>query len=193
MGRLCFMQEVLGDQWQQLPESLKAHHQIQDNRDVGRLSVDYPYFMKPILYLLGLVGILVARRCELIPTTGKKRIRGRNQIWIRLVYLSVSQPVRFRSVWVQGGEGKLIEYVTPFFGLCIAVHVKDGMLFYQGMYYVLNLGFARLPIPEWFILGHTTIVERAIDEDHFNMDFRLTHPLFGQVFRYTGIFRTESG
>jgi hypothetical protein len=50
-----------------------------------------------------------------------------------------------------------------------------------------------LPIPEWLVLGHTTIVEEAIDETHFVMDFRLTHPLLGEVFRYSGKFQAELG
>ena len=53
------------------------------------------------------------------------------------------------------------------------------------------IGLDQLPIPEWLALGHTTIVEEAVDESQFRMDFRLTHPLFGQVFRYAGIFDTR--
>jgi len=45
-----------------------------------------------------------------------------------------------------------------------------------------------LPVPEWRLLGRTSIVEEAVDATHFVMDFRLTHPLFGQVFRYSGEF-----
>lgn len=48
-----------------------------------------------------------------------------------------------------------------------------------------------LTLPEWIALGHTTIVEEALDDSHFAMDFRLTHPLFGQVFRYAGKFSTQ--
>jgi hypothetical protein len=43
-------------------------------------------------------------------------------------------------------------------------------------------------MPQW-LLGYTTIKEEAIDEAHFKMDFRLTHPLWGQVFRYSGTFK----
>jgi hypothetical protein len=32
----------------------------------------------------------------------------------------------------------------------------------------------------------------AIDETHFAMDFRLTHPLLGEVFRYAGRFEAAS-
>jgi len=35
------------------------------------------------------------------------------------------------------------------------------------------------------------IVEQAVDERRFAMDFRLTHPLFGEVFRYSGEFGAQ--
>ncbi|MDH5232666.1 MAG: DUF4166 domain-containing protein [Gammaproteobacteria bacterium] len=40
------------------------------------------------------------------------------------------------------------------------------------------------------LLGHTSIVESAISEDSFQMNFRLTHPLLGQIFCYRGRFKT---
>jgi hypothetical protein len=57
--------------------------------------------------------------------------------------------------------------------------------------FVAKLGRWLLPIPEWLVLGHTTIVEQAVDDTHFEMDFRLTHPWFGQVFRYAGTFEAR--
>jgi hypothetical protein len=54
------------------------------------------------------------------------------------------------------------------------------------------LGLGWLPIPEWLVLGHTTIVEVALDDRHFAMDFRLTHPLLRQVFRYNGEFEADA-
>jgi hypothetical protein len=51
----------------------------------------------------------------------------------------------------------------------------------------------RLPIPQWLILGRSRIVEEAVYESHFVMDFRVTHPLLGQVFRYAGRFEAAAG
>ena len=57
---------------------------------------------------------------------------------------------------------------------------------------VAKLGPLTIPIPEWLTLGHATIVEEALDDTHFAMDFRLTHPLFGQLFRYSGTFEAAT-
>ena len=73
----------------------------------------------------------------------------------------------------------------------MAVHVADGNLYYEGRTYIIKLGKLLLPLPEWLVLGHTSIVETALDTTHFAMDFRLQHPWFGQIYRYAGRFRTE--
>jgi hypothetical protein len=49
----------------------------------------------------------------------------------------------------------------------------------------------HVPIPQWLALGTTSIVEEAVDERRFIMDFRMTHPWFGQLFRYSGVFEVE--
>ncbi len=54
----------------------------------------------------------------------------------------------------------------------MAPHVEDGRLHYNGVRYIIKVGALMLPIPEWLVLGHTTIVEEAVDETHVRMDFR---------------------
>ena len=73
----------------------------------------------------------------------------------------------------------------------MAVHVKDGKLYYVGRNFVVKFWKMHIPVPEWLLLGHTTIVEQATDDTKFVMDFRMRHPLFGQVYRYSGRFGTE--
>ena len=46
-------------------------------------------------------------------------------------------------------------------------------------------------IPESMVLGHIAIVERDLSGNDFAMDFRLTHPVLGQIFRYAGTFSTQ--
>jgi hypothetical protein len=42
------------------------------------------------------------------------------------------------------------------------------------------------------VLGRTTIVEQVTDETHFAMDFRIVHPLLGQVLRYSAEFEARA-
>jgi hypothetical protein len=185
------MQQALGMQWQQLPAALQAHYQQSRNTDVGALDIAYPDLMQPYLSFLRLLGALVNRRGKAVPTTVEKWMEGGTQRWKRTITFPDGKAIFFKSHWVYAGGNELIEYVSPFMGLRMAVSVVDGKLHYSGKHLVLKLGSVLIPIPEWLVLGHTTIVETALDAGGFAMDFRLTHPWFGEVFSYAGKFRTE--
>ena len=192
MNTIPLMQQALGEQWAQLPPALQAHYQHGNNADVGALDIEYPEPMQPYLSFLRLLGALVNRRGKAVPTTVEKWMEGGTQRWKRTISFPDGKVIFFKSHWVYAGGNEVIEYVSPFMGLRMAVSVVDGKLHYSGRYLVLKLGSVLIPIPEWLVLGHTTIVETALDEGRFAMDFRLTHPWFGEVFRYAGEFRTTS-
>lgn len=185
------MKQALGEQWYSLPSVLQAHYQENNNRDIGYLTVEYPGWMQQFLNLLSLFGALLNRKGQSIPTVVKKTMQGQKQYWYRTLTFSDGKKVYFKSRWEYAGDNQLFEFVNPLLGLCMSVSVKDDKLYYQGEYFVFRLWKLNIPIPEWLLLGHTTIVENGIDSEHFQMDFRLTHPLFGQLYRYTGTFSTQ--
>jgi hypothetical protein len=188
---ISLMQRALGDDWHKLPPALQAHYRCGTKTDKGCMDIEYPRFMQPYLSLLRLFGALVHRRGEDVTTVVEKSVVGERQHWCRTLTYPDGNIVRFDSFWVSAGDNQLIEFVNPVLGLQMTVHVADGRLHYRGVRLVAKLGRWLLPIPEWLVLGHTTIVEEAVDDGHFVMDFRITHPFAGQVFRYSGRFETE--
>ncbi len=190
MTTLPLMQQMLGDQWEQLPPALQKHYQYGNNTDTGTLDIDYPGFMQLYLSIMRRLGALINRRGKHIPTTVRKQMRKGTQHWERSILYPDGDTILFKSYWKHAGGNELIEYINAFLGLRMAVHIKDGHLYYEGRHYVLKLGSVLLPIPEWLVLGHATIEEKAVGNECFCMDFRLRHPLFGQLFRYTGEFHT---
>ena len=192
MSAVSFMQRVLGAQWDQLPPALKAHYDGAASVDVGALDVEYPRWMQPAVDALHWLGALVNRRGQGVSTTVEKWLDGECQRWRRTLRYPDGREVLFSSYWMPAGRNELIEYVNRCIGLCMAVRVVDGELHYAGRYFVLRLGRWRLKWPEAAALGHTSIVERALDAERFAMDFRLVHPLFGQIYRYAGVFTTHS-
>lgn len=184
------MQRALGNNWHQLPASLQAHYQYQSNTDNGHLDIEFPFFMFPLLTLLRLLGVLINRRGKRIPTLVQKNMDGNIQRWHRRIQFPDGKTIHFNSFWIHAGGNELIEFVNPVIGLRMAVEVKDKQLHYTGKNYVIQIGKLRLPIAEWLVLGHTTIIETAVSATEFEMDFRLHHPLFGEIFRYAGKFTT---
>jgi hypothetical protein len=182
------MHNALGAEFDRLPPALQAHYKAGTARETGHMDIEYPRWMQPFLTLLRLVGALVNRSGRQVPTTVEKVDEGARQAWRRTISFPEGKVIYFNSTWVAGTGNRLIEYVNPLLGLEMAMHVADGKLYYEGVRFVVKLGALQLPIPEWLLLGHTTIVEEAVDTTHFAMDFRVTHPLFGQIFRYAGQF-----
>jgi len=187
------MQHALGDDWEKLPAALQAHYRFGTTTDTGSMAIEYPRFMQAYLSALRLVGALVNRRSPAVATVVNKRVVGDRQYWRRTITYPDGKVIHFNSFWVHAGGNQVIEYVNPLLGLQMAVHLDEDRLHYRGVRFVVKLGSRLLPIPEWLVLGHTTIVEEAVGDSRFVMDFRLTHPWFGQVFRYSGEFEAAAG
>lgn len=182
------MQTALGDSWSKLPAALQIHYQFGKTTDTGFMDIEYPRFMQPFLNVLRVFGALINQSGRKVPTVVEKNVAGERQYWRRTIFYPSGKVVHFNSFWESAGDGQLIEFVNPILGLQMSVHVEGERLHYRGIKFVMKLGRVLLPIPECMVLGHTTIIEEALDSTHFAMDFRLTHPLFGQVFRYSGRF-----
>ncbi len=173
MDQQSLMQRVLGEQWNQLPPALQAHYSLSDNQDVGALDIEYPGFMQYYLNILLIFGALINRRGKQTPTIVQKWMEGQTQHWKRTIRFDDGKYVIFQSRWEYAGPNELIEYVNAAMGLHTAVHVHNGKLFYRGISLILKLGPIKIPVPEWLVLGHTTIEEKALDHKHFEMDFKL--------------------
>lgn len=189
-GRIMksLMQAALGNDWNKLPPALQGHYRAGKTVEVGYLDIRYPRFMQIPLNIFRLMGALVNRRGEKTATTVAKWDQNGKQVWTRVITYPDGKAIRFNSYLVSAGGNQLIEFVNPVLGLQMAVHLEGKQLHYRGVRFVAKLGRWRLPIPEWLALGHTSIIETALDETHFAMDFRLTHWLFGEIFRYAGSF-----
>jgi hypothetical protein len=186
------IQCALGENWHKLPPALQSHYQPGMTTETGHMDIEYPQFMQAYLSVLRVFGALINRSGSHVPTVVEKRIVGDRQYWRRTITYPDGKVVNFNSFWISAGGNQIIEFVNPVLGLQMSVNVENDKLHYRGVRFVAKLGSLLLPIPEWLVLGHTSIVETALDETHFAMDFRLTHPLLGRVFRYSGVFESAS-
>ncbi|MBK8114675.1 MAG: DUF4166 domain-containing protein [Candidatus Accumulibacter sp.] len=141
--------------------------------------------------VLRVVGALVDRRDRQVPAVVEKSVVGDRQHWRRTITYPDGRVPTFNRFWVAAGGNQIIEFVNPVLGLQMAAHVEGGRLHCHGFRFVVKLRQLLLPIQEWLLLGRSSIVEEAMDETHFVMDFPLTYPLFGQVFRYSGEFEAS--
>jgi hypothetical protein len=184
------IQTVLGPAWKQLPLALRIHHAAGACIDTGYLDIDYPAWMQKILNLLYMFGALINQRGRGLSTEVRKDMHQGRQSWQRRITLPGGVVKRFNSEWHPLPSGEVEEQISRVLSLRMRPSVHAGCLHYAGTCYVLRLARLNLQVPEWLLLGHTTIVETALSPDSFAMDFRLVHPWFGQLYRYAGVFHT---
>ena len=68
------------------------------------------------------------------------------------------------------------------------VTAEEGALVFRDEGYVWRLFGYDLPLPVGLLLGTGYIEERPLDDRSFSMRMTLQHPLFGELFRYSGVF-----
>ncbi len=193
INNTSLMQQALGKQWYDLPKALKAHYDHDEsgaNYAQGVLTVNYAWFMQWPLSILRLTGALLNRRGKDLKTTVAKTMKEGQQYWIRVIEYPNGKQIKFNSLFTMTKDKVFIEYSNRFLGLKMQAAVEEQNLVYQSCGYVFKLGKLLIPIPEWLALGHGTIIETAVSDDEFDMDFRLKHFLFGEIFSYKGRFKT---
>lgn len=188
------MQTAVGSQWDELPQELKKHYLENNNGEnnaEGWLSIDFPWFMKIPLSILRLFGALVNKKGKKLPTSVHRVTVSGEQRWHRQINFPDGKTVVFNSVVYYSKENEIIEYINSVLGMKMKVFAEGNTLRYESNGYIIKLWKLKIPYPEFLALGHASIVESESEKAGlFDMDFRLKHPLFGELFSYKGQFKT---
>jgi hypothetical protein len=187
----CLMRRAPGDPWDGLAPALKAHYREGSSVETGLLTIEFPRAMRPVLWALRGLGALLDRAGRDVPTRVERKCIGEGEYWRRTLRYPDGTTLRFDTVRVPAREGRLIEFVNPLLGLEFAPRIVGSQMHYRGVRFVLRLADRDLTIPQWLALGTASIIEQAIDDQLFFIDFRLRHPILGEWFRYSGTFRAD--
>jgi Domain of unknown function (DUF4166) len=192
--QLCLMQHVLGDAWGKLPSVIQRHYQITAPQHsvtvTGTLSIDYPVWIKPILMFTRLMGALIDVKGDNNQVTVQKWQTDNPDVlyWQRDIFTEKGTHTVFASRMEYQNTGELIEFVGGGFGIRLKLSVENGTLVYRSQTHLFKLGKWLIPIPDWLALGQALITEKALSNDSFLLDFRIVHPLWGETYRYGGVF-----
>lgn len=190
-------QTILGNDWNKLPEMIRQHYRLPSgnslqNRVSGTMLIDYPWFVTPILKLIRLFGGLIDAKGANNAVTADKRVDPRLPsciFWRREIITSDGETIIFASRMEHQQGNELIEFIGGGFGLYLKVTVEDNKLVYRSNDHLWQIGKLKIPIPDVLMLGHATITETAVSDDEFELDFRSSHPWFGDTYRYGGRFK----
>lgn len=160
-----------------------------------------PAWLGPLFALLGRLGILVPRTGEAIPTTlvvvpGYLPDGAPYHEWNRT--FAFDPPIRFNTrVVFDAVQHNLADLVGPENRLHMVWKgrfVPPGTFTLETVTNAIRVGSRVIYLPRWIwlpLLGRVQFsqVARPEAEDTVDVDLRILHPLFGEVFGYQGTFR----
>lgn len=160
-----------------------------------------PRWLKPLFALLGRLGILVSQPGEAIPTTLEVipgyLPNGRPfHEWNRT--FAFERPLHFNTrVIYDERQQNLADLVGPEYRLHMVwkgTFIPPRTFTLETVTNAVQLGRRLVYLPRWIwlpLLGRVQFVQtaRAEAEDTVDVDLRILHPLFGEVFGYIGTFR----
>ncbi|HEY0634066.1 MAG TPA: DUF4166 domain-containing protein [Gammaproteobacteria bacterium] len=189
--------QALGKQWHELHPLLQRHYGIapgSESRVVMAGEMREVHFSRraaPLIYMARLFGALVAERASAIPVTVVNSTRSGDPAmhWHRTFsYPNGTQRI-FESRMVYSGGNEIIEYVRFGLGIRMAMSVQEGALVFESRGFQWGRDPGGVRIPDLLLLGRSRIVERALAEEQFEVEFDTRHPLYGRSFGYNGTFR----
>ena len=197
MKKPPLFQQILGKDWDKLPEVIRRHYRlpsgnILQNRVSGTMAIDYPWFVTPILKMIRLFGGLIDAKGTNNAVTVDKQVdpdRPDCIFWRREIIPPDGATIVFASRMEYQQANELIEFIGGGFGLHLKLTVENGRLVYRSNGHLWQVGNIRIPVPDVLMLGHATITETAVSDNEFELDFRIRHPLFGDTYRYGGLFK----
>ncbi len=191
------IKQALGAQWDDLDPLVKQHYDIIPGEAAsmvihGVMDEVYHSNIAKLFLLPGKIfGALVPYKGKNIPTEVKNWTTTDNHqamFWHRTLTFPNKKPVIFSSRMEHVKNDEIIEYVRYGMGIKMKMSVQSGALQFKSTGYVWKVAGISIPIPTWFILGDATIIEKTVSEDEFYIDFKMTHPLFGRTFAYSGTY-----
>jgi hypothetical protein len=161
----------------------------------------HPRWLKPLFVGLGLLGILVPKTGKNIPTKlvvvpGYLPNGEPYHEWNRT--LSFDPPIQFNTTVVyddrmdnladQVGVGRFLHMVWK------GEFIPPRSFTLKTVTNALQIGRLRWYLPSWLwplLLGRVKFIQQAHEDDDnvVDVDLRILHPLFGEVFGYVGTFR----
>ena len=187
---------ILSDDWDKLGNVLQRHYFLRPFSDdyicvKGTMSETYHSLIAKLFIPFALLfGAVVPYRGQNVPVDVhyNSTLENGNLYWDRIFKFSDSNHFHFKSHMEHNGNNEVIEFVRFGVGMRLIVTVENGALVFRDNGYIWRLFGIDFSIPANLLLGNAYVEERPIDDDKFSMKMILTHPWFGELFRYEGQF-----
>ena len=196
MSEESVFQIVLGDGWDELGSIIQRHYFLKPKSNdyicvSGEMTeISHSRIAKALIPFGLLFGAIVPYQGKDIPTDVHYNSNPNNSniYWDRVFKFNRGD-FHFKSHMEPVKTNEAIEFVRFGLGIRLAVTAENGALVFRDIGYLWRLFGADLPIPGKWLMGNVYVEERPVDETYFSMKMTLTHPIFGTLFKYTGMFQ----
>ncbi|VAW71058.1 hypothetical protein MNBD_GAMMA12-1139 [hydrothermal vent metagenome] len=190
--------QILGVDWEKLEPIIQAHYSLKPySLDTvcitGTMNEVYHSRWANIFIPFGmLLGAIIPFNKNNVPIDVYFRcsLNSANLRWNRVFKFNSQKHYHFNSYMEIHCGNELIEFVRFGVGMKLALTVEDGALVFRSTGFVWKILGCKIPLPLSMLFGRAYIEERAINEHSFSMKMSITHPWFGQLFRYIGQFNS---
>lgn len=157
-----------------------------------------PFWLRPFFWVLSFFDILFPETGTDIPAT--MRLTGRRDAqgqpyhnWDRT--FSFAKPRYFKAVMAYDSNWNcVVEHFTPLHILSMAWDINftaPAHLEIITRTCRLNLGKLQIPLPH-LLHPHVRVSEDALDDETIQMSLTMSHPFFGDIFGYEGIYTVKT-
>ena len=187
---------VFGKKWDELPLVMKKHYANYpySNDDYvveGTLDVRCSGFIKWFSWIFWFLRAIPPHTENNVPVTVHFRSEKNTKFFHfdRTFNFKLRKPYRFHSKMIQLKDNKMVEVMKSGFGWKMYFLYEDGLVKLKHQGYVICVLGHYIPLPVTFLLGKGDAVEKAIDDDTFDMSVSIFHPLWGEIYGYKGRFK----
>lgn len=184
---------LFGPMWGKLPPVfLKRYSNRSCSADIitveGNMDIHYSKLVVCFIPVMKLLRLLAPYRGKNIPVKVDFRSQQQDVCIERTFYFPDQEPYSFNSCMHLTADNNVIEYLS--YGMGWKSHYFfDGVkIVMQHQSYVLKIFGLAIPLPLSFIIGKGHAEEVLIDDNSYRVTMTITHPLFGELYRYSGDF-----
>jgi len=192
-GNAPIFKAVFGDSWDMLAPVMKDHYAVRSNsgdvvRVEGVLDIKISW---PVSLMARLSGLLLAYSGKAVPVTVVFSSGARTNCFRfdRTFHFPDRGPVTFRSQMEHIGGNELVEFMGLGIGWKLACSWDGAKVVLAHRGYVWRIFGRMFPVPLALVMGRGHAEEVAISDTEFSMWTHARHPLFGDMFAYSGRFK----
>jgi len=186
---------IFGKDWEKLPPVMRKHYAnlaytAQVTRAEGIMEIRRSRLAKCLSPLLRLSGALVPHDGRDIPVTVNFISRAGSDVFeLERHFRFPHKTYIFHSRMKPVGGNELVEFMRFGLGWRCACRWTGEKVELRHRGYVLKIFSVLLPLPLGLLLGTGNAEETPIDDNSFAMHMDIRHPLLGEVYSYSGVFR----